>query len=384
MRLVIYTRVSSKEQVDGFSLEAQKELCEKWAEENSHEVIKIFSDEGKSGRTDDRKEFQKAVKYVLTGGADGILIHKIDRFARDMGDLLIYYNQLIKNDKHFLSVSESFVNQVSAEGKLMLGVYGLISEYFSNNLSSEIKKGQRMKARLGKYPGGVLHFGYIRNDDKEIVPHPEYGKLVTQAFHEYAHEEYNLRSWNKEAKKRGAPNQMHPQTWHKILRNRFYMGEFKWGKEIYQGDHEPLTDEETFEKVQEKLTKQSKNGNQKQNFWLLSGLLWSEPEQKRMHGSIAKKKYRYYVARKHYVRAEDLEERVEEKMKYIYGYNDRLHNKYKLAIRVANNMSDVWKELGDRQRKEFLVSVILPAGITVSLGGAIVDMKLIPGFKLTS
>lgn len=377
-----YIRVSSEEQAEGYSVEAQKHAIMQWAALNGYHLDRFFIDV-KSGRNDKRPEFRKATRWVINSAADGLVVHKIDRFARNLADLLFYINTIQQADKWLYSVCEPFVNDNSPLSKMLVSIMGALAQYYSDNLSTEVKKGQAQMVRNGIYPGGRLPFGYYRPTPDTILPHPEYGSLVTTAFSVFSKGSHTLKAWREEARRQGAPQSMGIQSWLNIFRNRFYLGEFTWRKSRYKGNHPPLTNETIFKLVQDHLDRGKPDGRDKKmkHFWLLTGFLWSEPEGKRMHGSLVKKRFGYYVANKHSVRADELEKRLATKLEQVQGHSDFLQERYRLAVQATSNIGQVWDCIeSPHQKKELLSGVVKPLGVVVSKGGAIVDLKVQDGF----
>lgn len=82
MDLLAYCRYSSENQRDGYSIEAQVRAIKEWAAREGHTIRKFYIDEAKSGTTDDREEFQKMIAESAGSGCKGVVVHKLDRFAR--------------------------------------------------------------------------------------------------------------------------------------------------------------------------------------------------------------------------------------------------------------------------------------------------------------
>lgn len=390
MKVVIYARVSSMEQVSGYSLEAQEDTCRQWAGEQGHEVVRVYIEPGQSARTDQRPVFQKMIRVVMLGVADAVLIHKSDRIARNLLDLLSYRSQLEQAGKRILSVTESFLNDDSPENRMVVGIIGSVNEFYSANLSREVIKGQLQKAKSGSFPGGKLPLGYRRNDDKQIVIDDAYAKIARQAFHEFARGHHTLKTWTAAAQERGYRNPngnpIRQQSWQKIFRNPFYIGQFRWGADLYEGDHPPLIAEEVFTEVQAVLDEHGSGGSETRHFWLLAGLLWSEQHHKKMTGTLAKGKYPYYRATgpggEHLIRAADLEERVVKLLSQISGYSPRAKEIWRLAMQVAPSMAAIWPLLPtNEERKEFLNLIFPVVGIVIAPGGGINSFSLREGFK---
>lgn len=86
--VVIYARVSSTEQVSGYSIEAQVDVCRAWANERGYTVTAVYIEPGRSARTDKRPAFQRMIRNISAGTVDAVVIHKMDRFARNRRDFL--------------------------------------------------------------------------------------------------------------------------------------------------------------------------------------------------------------------------------------------------------------------------------------------------------
>src|SRR5262245_10452695 len=87
LRAVLYLRVSSEEQVEGYSLDAQERAGRAWCEQHDAELIAIYKDEGRSARSDDvekRPDFKRMLAEVEAGPANVVVVHKLDRFARNL------------------------------------------------------------------------------------------------------------------------------------------------------------------------------------------------------------------------------------------------------------------------------------------------------------
>lgn len=388
MRVAVYIRVSSAEQVEGYSLEAQEDACRTWAASNGYDVAHVFVEPGQSARTDQRPVFQQMIPIVrATPRIDAILIHKSDRIARNLLDLLTYRNLLERNGKRILSVTEPFFNDDSPENRMVCGIVGSVNEFYSANLSREVKKGQMQKAKQGSFPGGRVPMGYSRDSDKAIVI-DEYGPMVRSAFYEFAGGQYTLRSWASKSVELGFTHKDNPvsaQSWQKVFRNPFYTGQFQWQGELFTGDHIPLVDPATFALVQDLLTAADTGGSKNRNFWMLAGLLWSTKYGKKMSGSLNKGNA-YYRAQgngpEHSVRADDLEMRIISQLEKIKGKMQQGREDWRLAISAAPSMRVIWDLLKTPQeRRELLLLVFRRHGIFVSAGGSVLKSFLRDGFE---
>ena len=387
MRLAVYIRVSSAEQIEGYSLDAQEGACRAWAASNGYDVAHLFVEPGQSARTDQRPAFQQMITAVCaTPRIDGVLIHKSDRIARNLLDLLTYRNLLERHGKRILSVTEPFFNDDSPENRMVCGIVGSVNEFYSANLSREVKKGQVQKAKSGSFPGGRVPMGYTRKD--KIIILDETAPAIRSGFYEFANGKYTLREWAAKAIEVGFTHKgaaLSAQSWQKIFRNPFYTGQFTWQDELFTGDHPALVDPETFNRVQELLTAADSGGSKNRHFWLLSGLLWSLKYNTKMSGSLSGG-YTYYRASgkgpEHAVRAEELEKRVITQLERIRGELAGGREDWRLAVSVAPSIRVVFEKLKTPyERRELLLLVIRRHGVFVSAGGAVVKLALHAGFE---
>lgn len=146
MKVVIYVRVSSVEQVSGYSIEAQTDQCRDWAASQGYDVVTIYTEPGKSAKTDQRPVFQSAVRFVLAGGADAILVHRADRFARNLFDYLRYRSELELQNRMILSATETFFNGMAPETKLLANIIMAVAEFVAARIGQETVKGTMQKA----------------------------------------------------------------------------------------------------------------------------------------------------------------------------------------------------------------------------------------------
>jgi len=107
-RAVVYTRVSYSDQLEGYSLETQERTCKDYAAKAGYEVVKVFREEARSGKTTDRKEIKKMLVYCEKNqkSIDVILIFKVDRLSRETMDYLEVRLQLKKNSITIESATE--------------------------------------------------------------------------------------------------------------------------------------------------------------------------------------------------------------------------------------------------------------------------------------
>ena len=204
LRAVGYRRVSSKEQTDGHSLDAQEVHIRNYAQTQNWDVVHIYCDAGISAKKDSRRP---ALEQLMTDASQGkfdvVIVDKIDRFYRHLGGLLVALDELNGHGVAFASVQEH-LDFTSPWGKLMLTVLGMLAEIYIDNLRQETKKGKLQRAREGMWNGSIP-FGYCnglcssctdlngpgycpevgnsnKGDGKGMIPHPIESQAVKMAF----------------------------------------------------------------------------------------------------------------------------------------------------------------------------------------------------------
>jgi len=207
LRAVGYRRVSMKEQLDGFSLEAQAENIRKYAIERHWKLIQIYTDAGLSAKKDsERPELKKLLQDAEKGEFDIVIVDKIDRFYRHLNGLLNTLDRLNNQKVSFVSVQER-IDFTTPWGKLTLTMLGMLAEIYLDNLRMETEKGKKQRARDGWWNGNIpLGYckglcskchdpngpGYCPNagqpdksDGQILIIHPVDGDAVRLAFDLY-------------------------------------------------------------------------------------------------------------------------------------------------------------------------------------------------------
>lgn len=169
MKAVIYARYSSDHQNED-SIHAQIRACNEYAQQHSITVIGTYVDEAISGReskTELRREYQRMLRDAKKHAFDAILIHKYDRVARSLAEHVTLETRLKKEDIELIAVAQNF--GTSNEAKIMRALMWSMSEYYSDNLASETKKGLRESALKGLHNGGYAPFGYDVVDRQYVI-----------------------------------------------------------------------------------------------------------------------------------------------------------------------------------------------------------------------
>ncbi len=271
-RAVLYLRVSTSRQAtrngeaEGYSIPAQRDACERKVADLGAVVVREFVDAGASARSADRDGLQALLAYVCEGGVDYVVVHKLDRLARDRADDVMILAKIQTAGATLVSVSEQ-IDETPA-GMLMHNIFAGMAEFYSRNLASEAKKGIVQKAMRGG-THGVAPIGYVNTlariqgqDVKGVAFDEEKAEHVRWAFQTYAGSQWSISTLRDELEERGLRSRttakyvgtpLNNSQVHRMLSHPYYMGKIRHRELMYDGAHEPLVDDETWYQVQEVL-----------------------------------------------------------------------------------------------------------------------------------
>lgn len=162
MNCYIYTRVSTEVQVDGYSLEAQKERLRREAAHRGMKVVGEYSDEGRSGKNiTGRPEFKKMLQDIKSSkdDVDYVLVFKLSRFGRNAADTLNSLQYMEDYGVNLLCVEDG-IDSAGASGKLIISVLASVAEIERSNIQEQTMAGRQQKARDGLWNGGFAPYGY--------------------------------------------------------------------------------------------------------------------------------------------------------------------------------------------------------------------------------
>ena len=267
-KFFLYARKSTDEEERQIrSIEDQIAELRDFAEKENLEIIDELI-EKQSAKIPGRPIFNEMIKRIEKDEAQGILSWHPDRLARNSvdGGKIIY----LVDCGHLQALKFStFWFEPTPQGKFMLNIAFGQSKYYVDSLSENTKRGQRQKAKRGEYPG-LAPVGYINDARiKSIVVHKKRSVIIRKAFELYAKNESRLEDISNFLAQNGilskTGKRIHKDRVSFILQNPFYVGLFRYTKEIYEGKHQPIISKKIFDKVQEilkqrgKIRKSSKN-----------------------------------------------------------------------------------------------------------------------------
>lgn len=249
---VIYARYSSHGQTEQ-SIEGQLHDNYAWAKQQGVTVVGEYIDRALTGTKDQRPDFQRMIEDAAKKQFEMVIVWKLDRFARNRYDSAIYKAKLKKYGVKVVSVKENITD--SPEGIILEGLLESMAEYYSANLSQNVRRGLRESIAKGNYCGGSIPYGY-KVQNKKLVVDDKSAAGVRYMFEQYANgvpkkeiiEELNRRGYRT---RYGKP--LTSSSMSHVLGNTCYIGQYKYKGEIIPGLAEPLIDEKLFNRVQVRL-----------------------------------------------------------------------------------------------------------------------------------
>jgi len=373
-RVAFYTRISTDEDKQKYSLDAQRDrlesFCKSLYAEQGFEIVETYRDT-ESGAHLNRPALQRMLTDAAAGSFDVLLVYRVDRLSRKISDLDPLVKGLVSLGIAFRSVSESF-DTASPSGRAMMQLLGVFGELERETIIERTKMGMEKKARTGVWVGGTVPFGYrIRADKKGIVIHEDEASVIRKIFTLYAEGQEGVQTLRDKLTAMGlrkrSGKRWTSQTLLHTLRNPVYCGKLRWKEDVHAGAHQPIVDQELFDRVgailesrgSELKGRQWHNGNAR----LLSGVsrcaLCGEP----VVGVSANKKgqkFSYYACigrlRKTgctlaYIRAEELEHEIIRTFRELFRSDDMVDRIWKETAQLLDaERPDIEDELARIER----------------------------------
>lgn len=251
---VIYARYSSSGQREE-SIEGQLRECYEYAQKNGFSVVGEYIDKALSGTTDKRPDFLRMIRDAERGIFKAVICWKMDRFARNRYDSAIYKYKLQKNDVR-LYYAKEYIPE-GPEGAILESVMEGYAEYYSKNLSQNVKRGYYDSALELKTLGQTV-LGLRKGPDGRFEIDPATAPIVRRVFEEYAkgeraHDIY--KRLNEEGYRTTRGGLFNKNSVRRILQNEKYIGVYEY-EDIRVEDGIPaIVSKELFDQCQEKLEK---------------------------------------------------------------------------------------------------------------------------------
>ncbi len=285
MRAFAYLRVSTDDQTrtdysqDGLSIDAQRAGVHDKADQLGAEIVGEYSDPGKSAFVDLHKRtgFLAMLDELKTRNADPVtrvdyvIVWALSRWARNTVDHWTTRDVIRRAGARLISITEPMAGEDTAAAFLYESIIATHNQFQSMQTSESVKRGLKQKARVGG-SAGPARLGYVNTVDQLpdgrrvaiVEVDPERGPFITAAFQLYSSGEYSISELAAELKrlglssratKRYASRPLGTSAVQRMLRNRYYAGWviYKPGtadEAVFRGRHDPLVDEDTFDRVQ--------------------------------------------------------------------------------------------------------------------------------------
>lgn len=312
-RAIIYSRVSTDDQRSNFSIPTQVAECVKYCNKNGYTLVGNAYVDKQSGldveknenstpayvddfssREINRPNLDAAITYLEDYGFDVVVVHSIDRLARDP-----YIRQSLEREflRRGARVEFALGNyEDSPEGEVRKDMDATFAKWENAKRVERCNRGKRGKAEKGLYVGGRTPYGYILDADGPggVSIHPEQAEAVRLMFRLYSEENYSMGMIERELAKRGIPTYTGKSLWHlsairNVLENTAYIGYLYYNKSICHTNSNrtardktewikievpSIVDASTFYIVQNKIKDHKESLRRRpQHFYLLSGML---------------------------------------------------------------------------------------------------------------
>ena len=264
----LYARVSTDAQFEeGYSLDAQIERMHKYCESKEFDNCIEYQDGGFSGASLDRPAIKNLIEDIELGKVKRVVVYKLDRLSRSQRDTVTLLEDVfLPNNVDFISLSENF-DTSTPYGKAMIGVFSVFAQLERENIYERTRMGMLERVKSGKWPGGGgTPFGYDYDAENDKLIPNEHAEEVRQIYDLYL----SGYSTTQLATMFPVAND-HQIT--QILDRQTYLGKISYNGELYQGNHEAIIDEATWNRVQEERRRRSTK-NVVTSQYLLTGLVY--------------------------------------------------------------------------------------------------------------
>lgn len=259
-RAVIYARYSPGPNQRDESIEGQIRECKEIAQKHGLMIIHEYIDKRLSGTNDERPDFQRMLRDADRGLFDVVITWKNDRFARNRYDSAIYKQRLKRNGIKIIYAKEHIPE--GPEGIILESMLEGMAEYYSANLSQNIRRGQRENALEGKFIGGTIPLGYKLDAEKRYILDPDSAPIVREIFERYVAGEsvtdicndLNARGYLTARKKK-----FNRSSLHRIFANEKYIGVYRFEDIECPGAVPRIVSDELFKAASIRATRNKKS-----------------------------------------------------------------------------------------------------------------------------
>lgn len=308
VKCAIYTRKSTEEglEQDFNSLDAQREACEAYIKSQQHEgwvlVGKEYNDGGFSGGTLERPAVKELFNDIEAGDVDIVVVYKVDRLTRSLMDFSKIVELFDSHNASFVSITQHF-NTTTSMGRLTLNILLSFAQFEREVTGERIRDKVAASKKKGMWMGGCVPIGY-EIADKKLLVEKNFASVIKIIYDKYLELKsvHKLKTFLDESNIRSRSGKVFSKgNLYNILSNKIYIGLIRHKNNTYNGEHKPIIEFETFEKVQKLLLENrvDKNcGLKSSSNSLLAGKIYDDKNNRMSpsHSNTRKRKYRYYVS----------------------------------------------------------------------------------------
>lgn len=243
----LYCRVSTDIQMEGYSIDAQKDFLKSYCKMHEIDNYEFYIDGGYSGSNINRPDMQRLIEDVEDHKIDIVIVFKLDRLSRSQKDTLYLIEEVFNpNDCGFVSIKENFDTNTPF-GKAMVGILSVFAQLERETILERTRIGRKKRAEEGLWYGtGNLPFAYDYDEKKGIlVPNKEKVEIVNKMVELYLQ--------GMPMTQVGALFGLQDQTVRSIFTSPVGLGKIPYKDEIFEGQHEPIMTQETYDKLQQKM-----------------------------------------------------------------------------------------------------------------------------------
>ena len=280
-QVIGYGRVSTEEQENNYSLDAQRSRFEHLCKQNRWQSLGFFPETGSGTSVINRPVLCNILQRIQQNGTDALWVKETDRLSRpeNLGDLSLI-SQTLESTNTLLIVDSRVLDLREDNSVLMLDFEGVLAKHFRRQLLRNMDRGRVRKAEMGRKAVSQDIFGYHTNEKGEYFPEPEEAKVVRLVYELYV-KDFTLRQIKRELRRRGIPTKRGRADWSiavigSMLCNDVYVGVYRFHKSKHGKDvdgtrmtmrrsdqivvgsrekpnHPPIIDAATFDLVQRKI-----------------------------------------------------------------------------------------------------------------------------------
>lgn len=297
-KVAFYGRYSSTNQTEQ-SIEGQRHVCEKYAEQNDLRIVTEYVDRAISGTSDNRPQFQQMIADSAKHEWECVLVYKLDRFARNRYDSALYKKKLRDNGVRVISATEQISD--SPEGIIMEGLLEAMDEYYSAELARKMRRGIEESFRKGKYIQSIPPFGYVLTEQHTLALDPDTAQVSAEIFRRYDAGEKigQIAAWlNGQGYRKASGRPWTPMNVSRHLHHTVCKGEYRYGD--FEGcmPCPAVVDAELFDRVQERLRTSAQRRRKRSDYtYLLTGKMICADCGKSVCGSTSGTAHYYYCRR---------------------------------------------------------------------------------------